>query len=303
MSHLSKTHIDLQHLLATADCPFNPRYGMRVLEYDGIAWGPPTTIELVEAVKDFPLDARDVLVTGFPKSGTNWMQIMLANLWDDWGHHVLTGSRRVPSIEFIGDGTDGYDIAISSEPPRLMKNHLDASRMPDNWMSSGAKVVYMTRNPFDVCPSFFRQLQIPALEFESDWDAWVDRFIKGDTLYGGWANHVRGWQACGADENVYHLSYEELSHDPYGEMRKVVDFLGKPFNQARFDEVVTSALRENMDASGYSDQITVLKETLKFYRGAGEAGKGRSKFTPAQAERFERELITPLQEAGVQIAS
>jgi hypothetical protein len=301
MSFARKTHIDLNHLIATADCPFNPRYGMRVLEYDGIAWGPPTTFELVAAVKDFPLDARDVLVTGFPKSGTNWMQIMLANLWDDWGHHVLTGSRRVPSIEFIGDGTDGYDIAISSEPPRLMKNHLDASRMPGSWQTSGAKVVYMTRNPFDVCPSFFRQLQIPALEFDSDWDAWVDRFIKGDTLYGSWANHVRGWQALSADDGVHHLSYEALSRDPFGEMCKVVEFLGKPLDQARFHEVVKNALRENMDASGYSDQITVSRETLKFYRGAGEAGVGRDKFTSAQAERFESELIAPLQALGVQI--
>ncbi|MCK9540734.1 MAG: sulfotransferase domain-containing protein [Novosphingobium sp.] len=296
-----RTPIDLAHLQATQDCPFNERYGMRVLFHDGIAWGPPTTVELVEAVKDFPLDRSDVLVTGFPKSGTNWVQIMLANMWDDWGSYRLTGSRRVPSIEFIGDGTDGYDIAVSSDPPRLMKNHLDAARMPRNWRESRAKVVYLTRNPFDVCPSFFRQLQLPWLDFDADWDKWVDRFIQGDTLYGGWANHVRSWHAHGPAGNVFHVSYEALTRDPFGEMRKVVDFLGKPLDDARFEDVVTNALRENMDASGFSEQITVRADHLDLYRGSGEAGRGREKFTPAQAERMERDVIEPLRAAGIPI--
>lgn len=301
MTFVRRTHIDLAHLMHTHVCPFDERFGMRVLVHDGIAWGPPTTVELVEAVKDFPLDAGDVMVTGFPKSGTNWVQIMLANLWDDWGAYRLTGSRRVPSLEFIGDGTDGYDIAISSDAPRLMKNHLDATRMPCTWRASGAKVVYLTRNPFDVCPSFFRQLQLPWLEFDANWDKWVDRFIRGDTLYGGWPRHVRSWHAHGPSENVYHVSYEALTRDPFGEMRKVVDFLGKPLGEERFTEVITNALRENMDASGFSQQITVHADHLDLYRGAGQAGTGRSKFSAGQAERMEREVIAPLLAAGVPI--
>jgi len=301
MTFARKTRIDLPRLLETHECPYSERYGMRVLEHDGIAWGPPSTVELVEAVKDFPLHPRDVLVTGFPKSGTNWVQIMLANMWDDWGSYLLTGSRRVPSIEFTGDGTDGYDIAVSSDPPRLMKNHLDATRMPRNWRASGAKVVYLTRSPFDVCPSFFRQLHMPALELDADWDAWVGRFVRGDKLYGGWAHHVRSWHAYRHAENVHHVSYEAISRDPFGEMRKIVGFLAKPVNDTRFHDVVTKALRENMDASGYSDQITVAAENLKFYRGAGEAGKGRAQFTPEQTERMERDVIAPLRASGVPI--
>jgi hypothetical protein len=291
------TTINLQRLLETQQCAYSERYGMRVFDYNGMAWGPPTTLELVEAVKRFPLDPRDVMVTGFPKSGTNWMQIMLANLWDDWGAYVLTGSRRVPSIEFIGNGVDGYDVAVASDPPRLMKNHLPASQMPDTWRASRAKVIYITRNPFDVCPSFFRQQQIPALEFDADWDRWVQRFIQGDTLYGGWAEHVRGWHRYGAPDNVHHLSYEALSRDPFGEMRKVVNFLGRRVDDQRFDEVVTNALRENMDTSGYSAQITVAD--LKLYRGEGTTGKGRAKFCPAQQEAMTKRVIEPLLAEGV----
>jgi Sulfotransferase domain len=299
MSFPRKTHIDLDHLAKTHDCPYKDRYGMRVLDYEGIAWGPPTTLELVEAVKKFPLDPLDVLVTGYPKSGTNWMQIMLANFWDDWGHHVLTGSRRVPSIEFIGDGTDGYDIAVSSDPPRLMKNHLSADRMPKNWRTVKSKVIYLTRNPLDVCPSFYRQLQIPALEFDADWDNWVNRFIAGDTLYGGWLNHVQSWHKFGKDDGVYHLTYEALSSDPVGETRKVVEFIGRPLDDKLFDDVVTNALRENMDQSGYSDQITVAD--LQYYRGKGKIGAGRKKFTPKQTARIERELVEVLRKDGIEI--
>src|SRR5262249_24816885 len=162
-------------------------------------WGPPTTVELVEAVKRFPLDESDVLVAGFPKSGTNWVQVMLANLWDDLGTYRHTGSRRVPSIEFTGDGTDRYDIAVSATLPRLMKNHLPADRMPNVWRGVKSKVVYLTRNPYDVCVSFFRQLQIPGLQFDADWNRWVERFAGGHTLYGGWLKHVLGWHELGVE--------------------------------------------------------------------------------------------------------
>ncbi|MBV9511509.1 MAG: sulfotransferase domain-containing protein, partial [Caulobacteraceae bacterium] len=284
--------IGLEDLIRADAGRFDPLYGMKVLLHDGIAWGPPTTVELVEAVKDFPLDASDVLVTGFPKSGTNWMQIMLANMWDDWGAYRLTGSRRVPSIEFIGDGTDGYDIAIASAPPRLMKNHLPAHAMPRAWPRAKSKVVYLTRNPYDVCASFFGQLQAPGLEFDADWDNWVDRFADGRTLYGGYRDHLFGWHALGPDDGVHHVRYEKLRRDPVGEMRKVVDFLGRPLAEDRFQQVIEDARLENMDESGYSAQITV--KDLTHYRRGGQMGEGRDRFSADQLALMQAKVVGPL---------
>ena len=291
--------IDLKHLVATSQCRFEEAYGLDVFMYEGIAWGPPTTAELIEAVKVFPLDPRDVLVTGYPKSGTNWMQIMVANFWDDWGTYLATGSRRVPSIEYIGNGTDGYDIAIRAPAPRLMKNHLPIKAMPQNWASAGSKIVYMTRNPFDVCASFFRQLQVPGLNFDADWDKWVERFAYGYTLSGGWLEHVRGWHLQGPQTNVHHVSYEKLRRDPIGEMRKVVAFLGKPLADTRFDDVVEKARMENMDRSGFSSQITVAD--LSHYRAGGMVGEARRRFSQSQVDLFEERLLEPLRAAGVPV--
>jgi Sulfotransferase domain len=291
--------ITLEYLQKTSNCKFDPIFGMDVLVYDGIAWGPPTTVELVEAVKQFPLDPSDVLVSGFPKSGTNWMQIMLANFWDDWGPYELTGSRRVPSIEYIGPGTDGYDIAVASAPPRLMKNHMPMKAMPSAWSRVKSKVVYMTRNPYEVCASFFNQLSIPSLHFHGDWDRWVEQFVAGNTLYGGWLDHVIGWHNKGEQDGVYHISYEALSRDPFDVTRQVVEFLGKPLDEERFTDVVTKALRENMDKSGFSEQITV--QDLKSYRREGKVGASRSQFSPAQVALFEAKIFGPLRAAGVPI--
>jgi len=289
--------INLEHLIKTSTCCYEPEYGMSVLMYDGIAWGPPTTVELVEAVKAFPLHCDDVLVTGYPKSGTNWMQIMLANLHDDWGTYRLTGSRRVPSIEYIGAGTDGYDIAVASPSPRLMKNHLPVHAMPIAWPEAKSRVIYMTRNPFDSCVSFYGQLQVPGLGFEGQWDPWVERFASGQTLYGGWLKHVLGWHTKSHADGVYHLTYEDLRRDPLSQMRKITEFLKKPVSDDRLRDVVEKALMENMDKSGFSEQITVAD--LSHYRHGGTVGEGQKQFSAHQVARFREAILAPLNAAGI----
>jgi hypothetical protein len=275
---------------------------MKVLNYDGLAWGPPTTRRLVDDVKKFPLHSSDVIVSAFPKSGTNWMQIMLANLYDDWGTCAITPHRRVPQLEYASPDMEGYEVSIQAKSPRLMKSHLPADRMPAAWKDNRAKVVYMTRNPKDVCVSFRHQLQLPFLEFEDDWEFWVQRFVDGKTIYGPWLGHVLGWRRYSERDGVLHVTYEETRADQIGTMRKVVAFLGKPVDANRFDEVMAKARFENMKESGYSEQINFVKqeERGRFLR-KGKVADWKNWFSVAQNEMFDERIVRPLEAAGIRL--
>ncbi|MGE0385956.1 MAG: sulfotransferase domain-containing protein [Gammaproteobacteria bacterium] len=284
---------------AKPECAFDPRYGMVVLDYDGIAWGPPTTVELVEAVKLFPCDSSDVLVTAFPKSGTNWMQIMLANLYDDWGTCAITPHRRVPQLEYDAPDFEGHAMSLAARPPRLMKCHLPADRMPHAWYTERSKVIYMARNPKDVCVSFRHQLQaLGSQVFDGDWPSWVERFAAGRTIYGAWLDHVTGWRRLGPADGVLHVTYEAMRRDPAGTMRRVIEFIGKPVEPGRFERVVEAALFENMKASGLAEQINVGVKRDEFMR-KGEVGDWKNWFTPAQSALFDTRIDAPLRAAGI----
>ena len=287
-----------------ADCAFDPEFGMKVLRHDGMAWGWPTSRELVDKVKTFPCDASDVMVLAYPKSGTNWMQIMLANLYDDWGTCAITEQRRVPQLEYQAPGFEGYEMSLEARPPRLMKCHLPADRMPTLWHQPmhRSKIICMTRNPKDVCVSFRHQLQAPFLEFDDDWNFWFRRFVDGKTIYGSWLAHTLGWHKYGEHDGVLHVSYEETRRDQVAVMKKVIAFIGKPVDAQRFADVMEKSRFENMKDSEFQDQINFASEAqrARFMR-KGVVADWKNWFTVAQNEEFDEKIVKPLEAAGIHL--
>ena len=92
----------------------------------------PTTTHDLDDLKRFPVNDDDVFVVGFPKSGTSWLQVMVTNLWDDWG--VAKYGGKVPSLHG-GELPNylGYAAALACESPRLVKTHLPLEYFPERW--------------------------------------------------------------------------------------------------------------------------------------------------------------------------
>lgn len=290
---------------AAAEWAYDPAYGLPVIQAHGLAWAMPTTRALLDNIRRFPLEASDVFVAAFPKSGTNWMQIMLANLYDDWGTCAITPHRRVPSIDYptviTPDGTmEGYEKCIAAVPPRLMKTHLPARLMPDAWLHRRAKVIYLTRNPKDVCVSFYHQLKNAGVGFDVDFERWVRRFVEGRTIFGGWLDHVLGWRRLNESDGVLHLTYEALRANPVGEMRRVVRFLGKPVTEARFAGIVEAARFENMRSSGLAVQINAGGSSGKLMRD-GSVGGWMKHLSPSQSALFDVQILPALTQAGLEL--
>jgi Sulfotransferase domain len=179
-----------------AEGRFEPAYGCKVFAYGGGAFTFESSRRFVEALRDFPLGDDDVVVVGFPKSGTNWLQITLANLYDQWGTTALTGGA-VPQLDIPSrEGFQGYEYSLAAASPRLMKAHCLYDHMPRAFREDGrGKVINIMRNPKDVCDSFYHQLDSlrEYMGLTSDWNGFVESFANGNVPFGPWLDHVIGW--------------------------------------------------------------------------------------------------------------
>ncbi len=259
----------------------------------------------LNAVRNFPLDAADVIVGGYPKSGTNWLQVIIQQLWPEWGTTAITPRGNVPNISGPSNmpgGYAGYDYCISAAAPRLMKTHLHRGDMPARWPAHG-KVIYVTRNPFDVCLSLWHQLR-GSERIPDDFEGYFQRFLSGDVLpYDPYVENVLSWHSV-QHPNLLHVSYEGAKRDTRPVVNAIVAFLERPATAEQIDDVLQKtqfeAMRSNPKLTGLLNHTRPVDSERPFMR-SGRAGEWRSVLTPAQQDRIQATCIAPLAAAGVHV--
>jgi hypothetical protein len=269
------------------------------------------TAHTADEIADFALGDDDVIVVGFPKSGTSWLQIMVANLWDDL--HTCGGNlRKVPSLHGRSVDADGvryygYADCVTLESPRLIKTHLPRGMMPTRWPEHG-KVVHITRNPKDVCVSFFFELYYMQRRTAPGSEVGVDdfaehfsRFVAGNVPWGPYVENIVSWREFD-NPNLFKLTYEEARRNTRDVLGRIVDFVGRPIAPGRIEEVVTKTKFESMRKSEIRLQINhpdIREDTAAPFMRKGVVGDWRNMFTVAQNEIFDRTIVSRLEAHGV----
>lgn len=260
-----------------------------------------------DEVLKFPLAASDLIISGYPKSGTNWVQIMLANLWDDWAT-TQNRYRRVPNIAGADRGDyQGYLACVSAESPRLMKSHLHEEAMPHAWPDNG-KVIHVTRDPRDVCVSQFFMLKHLAEVYpedpdaETDWDTWVERFVDGRITCGSYLNAALGWHRL-EHPNLMKVHYEDLKEDPESFLRAAAEFLGREVSEDRIVAVARDTHPSRMRANeSLRAQINVPagmdSDDRPFIR-TGTSGGWPEHLSGVQLRSIEERILSPMIAAGI----
>lgn len=274
------------------------RFGYHVYLRDGIAYTPDVTDEIAATIENFPIGERDVIAAGYPKSGTNWLTITLSRLYPGWETTKVSGAGRAPSLDVPSRpaiGFEGLDECLAAPSPRLMKCHSPLQHMPAAFRDRGiGRAIYITRNPKDVCDSYFGQLQ-PWLPPEWTWDKHVDAFIEGHIFFGSWLDNVRGWHKRDEVSGVLHLGFEEMKRDRRAAIERIVAFVG-PVADGAIDRVVAEtdfrAMQEGELRTHYQPQMI---------RREGKAGGWKRRFTVEQSERIDAAFAAALEAAGIDI--
>lgn len=185
-----------------------------------------------------------VFVVGMPRSGTTLVEQILAS------HALVAGAGELRDIGGIAIAL-GFGQPSSDRPEwdptvaqREAANYLGVLRtcdgnavritdkMPDNifWLGliaclfPGARVIFCRRDPRDICLSCYFQSFGAGLSWSNDLEDCAFRAQEVDRLW-------RHWQGM-LPLRMLELRYETLVGDLEGQSRRLIDFVGLPWDPA-----------------------------------------------------------------------
>jgi aryl sulfotransferase len=203
---------------------------------------------------DFRFRDDDIVVATYAKSGTTWMQQILAQMLfgPDPDLEVAELSPwldlRVPPKEVK------LPVVEAQTRRRFMKTHLPIDALA---FSPKAKYIYIGRDGRDVVWSLYNHhsnandvwysalnetpglvgppLARPPVDIRQYWNDWFER--DGHPFWPFW-DSVRGWWAIRELPNVHFVHFSALKADCLGEMRRIAAFLDVEVADSDWDAIV-----------------------------------------------------------------
>lgn len=203
---------------------------------------------------DFRFRDDDIIISTYAKSGTTWMQQIVAQL--------LLGPN--PDLA-VAEMSPWLDIRVPPKAVKLpaveaqthrrfIKTHLPVDALV---FSPRAKYIYIGRDGRDVVWSFYNHhananatwysllndtpgrvgppIEPPPGDVRQYWRDWMDR--DGFPFWSFWEN-VRTWYAIRSLPNVLLVHFTSLKRDMPGEMRRIAGFLGIPIDEATWPKIL-----------------------------------------------------------------
>lgn len=202
----------------------------------------------------FKARAGDVVLSTFPKSGTHWVQFIIQLILKKGGtittHKEFTDNMRLLEYSRCQDW-------IPSLPLRTFISHLPLSC---DRLTQEAKYVYVARNPWDVCVSFFHwTTNLGVYDFQDGtFEEIVAAFIGGNFGYGDYFEHVASGYELRAEPNVFFVTYEELKKQKRSVVLKLAYFLGEEYgNVLESNEDLLKQLLERSTAEAMRSILVV----------------------------------------------
>jgi aryl sulfotransferase len=253
-----------------------------------------------------------VWLASYPSSGSTWLRVLLQNIMQSDGPDAninkLDQTGSLVSRLWLDDqlGLDTSDMSNSelaalrhdimrlvARGPNLAFVKTHDSRASAGFVAEHSKaVVYIVRNPLDVCHSY-------AAHMGCDIDSAISCMADNDHVLterptllrpllrqhlGSWSDHVVGWldyTAC----PVLTVRYEDLHIAPRATIASVLAAIGIPASTSVVDNAIQSSsfkrLAQQEAENGFREKPTAAK---RFFRlGAAEAW--REILTLEQVER------------------
>ncbi|XP_020634209.3 sulfotransferase 6B1 [Pogona vitticeps] len=251
-------------------------------------------VETLQALETFEARADDVILAGYPKSGTNWVDHILNHLAIISGKYTAEEVKErlrlekelamTPRLEF-GD-PDKLKRMEKLPSRRVIITHLHPNLLPKSIFKNKAKVLVLFRNPKDTLVSYFHFRNKLSSFPLSSWDAYFIDFMNGKVPGGSYFDYVKAWDEYIDNENVMAISYEELKENLYTGVQKMAKFFGFSLTE---DEIKSVVKRSTFEAA--------KERSLETYGAFGPVlfskgcvGDWESMFTESQSQAMDKKF-------------
>jgi hypothetical protein len=310
----AKTNEDLYKRFAdlVSSWPSSPSLSKYQLYRHGDGWQGSLPLMVGALVADacFTVRPSDIVVATLPKTGTTWIKALLYSTVLRREHPVDSPDHPLNSLgphecikffEFQLYTQNKIPDLEEMPDPRLFATHIPFISLPRSILSSSCKIVYVCRDPKDTVISlwgFLNKFRIRDGRELLSAETAADFFCDGVTMFGSYWDHVLGyWRAHLAHpEQVLFFRYEEMSRDPAEHVRKLAEFVGRPFGEdeekvGAVDAIVKLCSFEHMiglEATNYGKTDIVIGEVDNswFFR-RGLVGDWENHLSPETARRID----------------
>ena len=186
-----------------------------------------------------------VFIVGMPRSGTSLTEQILAShpavfgggevtfwnaAYDDYRDAELQGKAGAKLIAGMASAYLEHLASLSGAAPRVV------DKMPANFMYAGlihaafpqARIIHMRRHPFDTCLSIYFQNFFNIGPYANDLDDLAH-------YYSEYLRVTRHWRAVLPATTLLEVPYEALIEDQEGWTRRMLDFIGLPWDPKCLD--------------------------------------------------------------------
>jgi aryl sulfotransferase len=265
---------------------------------------------------DFRFRDDDIVIATYAKSGTTWVQQIVAQLLFD-GAGDLDVAEMSPWLDLRVPPKEIKLPAVETQTHRrFLKTHLPVDALV---FSPKVKYVYIGRDGRDVVWSMYNHhananelwyqalndtpgrvgppIEKPPASVRQYFLDWLER--DGHPFWPFWEN-IRSWWEIRALPNVMLLHYAGLKADMGGEIRRIAAFLGIPIDESRWPAILEHCSFDYMKA--HATKSVSLGGA--FWEGGAETfvhrgtnGRWRDVLTPADVRAYEERARRELGEA------
>jgi hypothetical protein len=218
---------------------------------------------------------NNILIAAYPKSGSTWLTRLVGDVlnsttagsWEDEAD-IINAERGGKYLIRRGH----YVLVDTDSGPVIPASHqLAWKRLADE------RIIFLVRDPRDICVSGSHYWQIPIEQF-------LDQMIAGTVAgIGRWDEYVRKWYYLDY-QKITIIRYRNLLNDTHLWLRRALIRLNIPYSAARMLKVVERLSFEKQAANMDGDELRRNNMRL------GIAGDWRNYFTPVMNKRILNEF-------------
>ncbi|OIT21992.1 PREDICTED: cytosolic sulfotransferase 16-like [Nicotiana attenuata] len=272
--------------------------------------------------ENFKAQPSDIFLCSYPKTGTTWLKALTFSIMirdrfsDDDSTNPLLTKQPHECVRTVEVDSFTNPTLVEAEFP-LLATHLPYSCLAPSILESDCKIIYICREPKDTFVSWWHYMQkvkesadafkAEAVPFEQEFK-W---FCEGKSSCGPYWNHVLDyWKGSSVDrpERVFFLTYEDLKSNTLCYVKKLAEFMGKPFsteeeNQGVAEKIVARCHFESLsnlevNKSGCIHPNTLRVKNSAFFR-KGEIGDWKNLLTEDMAKSVDHITQEKFQSLGL----